>query len=51
MRVFLSGTISLAVMNRAKSCASTAKAMTNWMIWAMVRIGPLKCGMGSSSVK
>ncbi len=44
-------TISHAVMNMAASLASATDAMTNLMIWAIVRIAPLNLGIGLSSVR
>ena len=46
MRVCWSGTISLAVMKSPTSLALAAEDMTNLMMLAMVRIGPLKGGTG-----
>ena len=43
------GIISCAVMKSAASSASDADAMTNFIIWAMERIAPLKGGYGSFS--
>ena len=45
--VFLSGTISYAVMKRPASSASAADAVTNLITCAMERTGPLGLGMGS----
>ena len=51
INVWQVGTISLAVMYSAPSSASAAEYMTNLMIWAIVRIGPLHSGVGSFSDK
>ncbi len=51
MRVLRRGTISHAVMNNAESLVSAADDMTNFIICEMVRTGPLRCGMGSSSAR
>ena len=48
MIVWRRGTISLEVINRAASLASTTEDMTNLMIWEMMRIGPLNRGLGYS---
>ena len=49
IRVWCIGTIYLAVMKRAQSLASAADEMTNFMIWVMVKMGPLHRGTGSYS--
>ena len=49
MRVLLSGTMDLAQMNRPAILASAAKDITNLMIWATIRTGPLMVGTGVSS--
>ena len=45
MRVWRRGGIQLAVMNRADSLALAAEDMTNLIISAMARTGPLKAGV------
>ena len=47
---FCSGTMVLAVTNNAVSYASAAEDITNFINWATVSNGPLKRGMGSSSL-
>ena len=49
VEIWRRGTISLAVMNRSASSASAAEYMTNFIIWAMVRMGTLCRGLVSSS--
>ena len=49
IRVWRKGTILLAVMNMAESLALVAEDITNLMITAVVRMGPIKRGMGLSS--
>ena len=51
VRVFHSGTISLAVRNKAVISASAADDTTYFIIWAMVRRGPFQRGMESFSDK
>ena len=51
VRVFCSGTISLAVRNKAVISASAADDTTYLIIWAMVRRGPFQRGMESFSEK
>ena len=41
MRVWIIGTVSLAVMNSLASSDSAAEDMTYLIIYAMIRIGPL----------
>ena len=48
-RVFQSGTMDLAHINRPDISASAAADITNLMIWATVRTGPLLGGTGVSS--
>ena len=47
MRVCWMGTISLAVIKRPTNSASAAEAMTNLIIWVMVRMDKLSQGTGS----
>ena len=44
--LFFIGTIVWAVINIVPSLASEAEAMTNLMIVARERTGPLMCGIG-----
>ncbi len=49
MRVWRWGIISRAVKKSAASSDLAAKAMTNLIIWAIDRIAPLNCRIGSFS--
>ena len=49
LRVCPRGNISLAVVYRAPSSATTAEDMTNFMIWEIDMMGPLCLGKGSFS--
>ena len=49
MSIWRRGTISLAVMKRAASSDSAADDVTNLIICAIVRTGPLNFGKGSFS--
>ena len=46
MRVFLRGIMALAQMNRPESSDSAAKDMTFFIIWEILRTGPLREGTG-----
>ena len=46
MRVFLRGIMALAQMKRPEISASVAEDMTFFIIWEIVRTGPLREGTG-----